>query len=77
MTSKVYPPWSPEQVDSLNAYQQDGRMHEFTGPMGETLVACNEGWLGMKGTIVQTWAWDWMANEKWREMAPVLREPGP
>lgn len=30
MTDEIYQPWTPEQVDALNAYQRSGAFHPFT-----------------------------------------------
>ena len=66
------PPWTEDQVASLNAYQQSRVMHPFTGTRkadgSETiLIATPEGWIAApEGPIVQTWAHSWMADLSWR-----------
>ena len=68
----VEPPWTSDQVASLNAYQHCDRMHPFTGdrgPNGEEtiLIATSEGWIEHEGgPIVQTWAHAFMADWKWK-----------
>jgi hypothetical protein len=65
-------PWTAHQVASLNAYQQSGGMHPFTGTRradnSETvLIATPEGWVeAPEGPVVQTWAYSWMADWSWR-----------
>lgn len=60
-------PWTEDQVESLNAYQQAGVMHPFTSAAGEVLVATREGWVEVAGgPVVQTWAHEWMADWSWR-----------
>lgn len=65
-------PWTDEEVASLNAYQESGVMHPFTGTRkpdgGETvLIATKEGWVESEGgPIVQTWAHGWMADWSWK-----------
>jgi hypothetical protein len=67
-----YAPWSDDQVASLNAYQEAGVMHPFTGerkPDGsETiLIATQAGWVEeLGGSVVQKWAHAWMANWAWK-----------
>lgn len=68
---KVDAPWSPDQVASLNAYQDSGRFHPFTGKRKENgdetvLIATTVGWTETpRGPIVQTWAHDFMADWSW------------
>lgn len=62
-------PWTDKQVESLNAFQRDGRFHPFTCP-GErmeclpdrTLVATPNGFVCRCGEYVQKWAHDFMAE---------------
>ena len=44
--AKIVAPWTPEQVDALNAYQASGRFHPYTCPhgCGMMLTAKAEGW---------------------------------
>lgn len=49
MTDPVRAPWTSEQVDALNRFQQAGRMHPFTcggehTPGSPVLVAREDGW---------------------------------
>lgn len=69
--TRVEPPWSRAQVRSLNAYQKDGRFHEFTGAAGETLIATKRGWVEQPkrgAPVVQKWAWKWMSDWSWRQL---------
>ncbi|MER6492651.1 hypothetical protein [Streptomyces griseorubiginosus] len=65
-------PWTPEQVDALNAFQQRGGMHPFTcggehTPASPTLVAYTDGWrcpqpYGESCDYRQDWAHAFMAQ---------------
>jgi hypothetical protein len=69
---RVDAPWTDDQVASLNAYQQAGYRHPFTGSEGldghrVTLIATSRGWVErVGGPVVQTWAHEEMTNWKWR-----------
>jgi hypothetical protein len=73
LVSQVEAPWTPDQVESLNAYQHADNVHPFTGergPNGEetVLVATPQGWVEQEGgPIVQRWAHFWMADWSWRQ----------
>lgn len=65
-------PFTPDQVASLNAYQDAEVMHPFTcgGDHGSTkLVATPEGWICPECPYKQNWAHDWMANRFWESTA--------
>ena len=54
-------PWTDEQVDKLNRYQQLGNFHEFTclnshGDLSRTLIATRDGWICPNCDYKQTWA---------------------
>lgn len=65
---QIHAPWTDEQVNALNRYQEEGRGHPFTGERhqdgGEcVLIATKDGWVRCCGdSIIQTWAWDFMAK---------------
>lgn len=69
-------PWTAEQVESLNAFQNHGMFHPFTGkrkPNGDktVLIATPEGWRETpEGPVVQTWAHDFMENGEWKKNFP-------
>lgn len=82
--ARAYAPFTPDQVESLNGYQQSGLMHPFTcadvvhddtddevfaDPV--LLVATEAGWVCPREDCdyTQGWAHDWMANGLWRSMA--------
>ena len=66
------PPWTADQVESLNAYQQCDRCHPFTGEQGETLLATPDGWRSSpNGPVSQKWAHAWMADWSWRGGGPA------
>jgi len=61
MTSVVFTPWSDEQVEILNAYQNNSRLHEHTclndhGDLSRTLIATNNGWICPNCDYTQDWA---------------------
>lgn len=64
---RVRAPFTPEQVESLNAYQRSGRFHEFTCACGHiALIARPEGWICPNYCgYTQDWAWSWMADGSW------------
>jgi hypothetical protein len=68
---KIEAPWTKEQVDALNSYQEEGWMHPFTCGSGNRtdkyhldgegkLVATENGWICPFCPYRQTWAWDMM-----------------
>ena len=71
-------PWTVDQVASLNAYQDCGFCHPFTGAHGVVLVATRDGWVEptepgepASERIVQSWAHVFMADWSWRAMRQV------
>jgi hypothetical protein len=61
--TKITAPWTPEQVEALNAYQQLGMFHPFTcGTQSTSLVATEAGWICPCCTYKQDWAWEEMAD---------------
>lgn len=68
-------PWTADQVESLNAFQQCPHVHPFTGergPNGEetVLIATPDGWIEhVGGPVVQTWAHAMMADGSWKTLA--------
>lgn len=71
MAERIEPPWTPGQVERLNAFQADGRFHPFTCP-GERpdcegrreLVATADGWVCACGEYRQGWAHAFMAEDR-------------
>ena len=72
-------PWSPEEVTSINDFQESGVMHPFTCGSGQrtdashnhqggTLVATTNGWICPYCSYTQDWCHEFMANGLWREM---------
>lgn len=65
--TKITAPWTPEQVDLLNAAQKNQYLHAFTcpgdgpgcGSMHETrdLIATVDGWICTCGRYRQKWAY--------------------
>lgn len=55
-------PWTKEQVENLNFYQQSGVWHPFTcgNSCGSDLVAAENGWMCPKCAYTQDWAHPFM-----------------
>jgi hypothetical protein len=67
-TEHSKPPWTDQQLKSLNDYQAYGSMHPFTGESGGPLIATRDGWIEKDGgPVVQTWAHSFMADDTWRK----------
>lgn len=63
----VRSPWTADQVASLDAYQRDGRWHEYTcGDCGRTLVPTAAGWTCTADDYTQRWAHEFTTNWRWR-----------
>ena len=74
--AQINAPFTPEQVESLNGFQQSGYWHPFTcgGKVDgkdcrSILRATENGWVCDHCSYTQDWAHDFMANDKWREAA--------
>lgn len=52
----VEAPWTDDQVENLNRFQHDGRMHEFTCECRNKLTATNDGWVCSECDYTQNWA---------------------
>lgn len=70
-------PWTPEEVQSLNDYQDVKPMHPFTCGGGNTkdvhdheviLVAQEDGWHCPECDYTQDWCWPWMASGEWKTL---------
>lgn len=69
----VVAPWTPEQVDSLNRYQESGLMHPYTCPNRDdhcdaVLVATADGWICRPCGYTQDWAHPWSADGTWEQL---------
>jgi rubredoxin len=62
----LYPPWTDEQIELLNGYQNCGRLHPYTCtggfrdsdcPGDTNLVATRDGWKCPVCGRLQPWAW--------------------
>lgn len=64
--SKIFPPWTAEEVAALNQWQRRDDRHPFTcgngGHAHGVLVATPEGWMCSMCDYVQSWAHDFMAT---------------
>jgi hypothetical protein len=68
LVDPVFAPWTPEQVEALNAYQKLGYVHEFTchfdhGEKSRVLVATEDGWHCPSCDYKQLWAHAHMADK--------------
>lgn len=70
---KSEPPWTPEQVASLNDFQRWRGMHPFTCAhrgavphQRDVLIAVKNGWLCPDCDYTQYWAHEWMVDGTWR-----------
>lgn len=67
-------PWTDDEVQSLNDYQQCGVFHEFNSINGVTLIATRDGWVEKEGgPVVQMWCHPWMADGQWRESLAAFK----
>lgn len=76
----VQAPFTAEQVESLNAYQDSGAFHPFTCNGGQqrvfdhvhehavALVAQEDAWHCPECEYTQDWAWSWMADGSWNSL---------
>ncbi len=69
-------PWTPEQVEQLNKWQEAGYVHPFTcgnddctRSNGKELVATIDGWTCPSCSYKQDWAHDFMADPEMLEKA--------
>jgi len=68
----IFAPWTTDQVDALNAYQQQEDMHPYvcgTHACRAVLTARDDGWHCPKCDYQQTWAHTFIH--------PVLRAAAP
>lgn len=72
-------PFTPQEVTSLNGYQESRVMHPFTCGSGERcdashdeqgglLIATTSGWICPYCTYTQDWCHEWMADGSWRKV---------
>lgn len=71
-------PWTPDQVASLNAFQQCDDWHPFTCANGcgdqqrhRVLIARVDGWQCPICDYRQAWAHGFMADWRWMGLAPA------
>ena len=68
-------PFSEEQVESLNAYQNSGVFHPFTHCNGTAILeARKDGWFcpSCQKMTNQNWAWRWMADNSWKSFQSLV-----
>lgn len=80
MGSFSRPPWSDDQVNSLNEYQKCGYCHPFTygdDPNQVDLIATRDGWVAVEnGPIVQDWAHPFMSDWSWKKWVDSIKNIG-
>lgn len=63
---RIHAPWTPEQVEALNQWQQAGYVHPFTcrgdHDGARELIATEDGWLCPTCEDRQLWAHRMMLN---------------
>lgn len=73
----LHAPFTPEQVQSLNDFQNEAPLHPFTCNGGHlpkehvhdhevVLIAHEDGWHCPECDYVQDWCWPFQANGEWR-----------
>lgn len=77
MDDTILIPWTEDQVNSLNAYQDRGHFHPFTcgNNSDHILIATQDGWVCPKcepNLICQTWCHGFMADWSWKKSAEEL-----
>lgn len=71
-TPKFTPPYTREEVESINAFQASGVFHPFTCPNEDhdpgqvNLEATEQGMRCPQCDYTQGWVWHWMADDGWR-----------
>ena len=61
----IFAPWTPQQVENLNRWQNAGHVHPFTCPNDHddrVLVADEDGWHCPTCDYAQNWAHEWMLS---------------
>ena len=64
-------PWTLEQVKNLEDYQNNGKVHQFTGKDSKgkkvNLIPTVDGWIAEpNGIIIQNWCHHFMCNKSWK-----------
>ena len=63
------PPFSEQQIKSMNDFQASGSFHPFTcgnDSRHRDLIATPEGWICPDCDYTQDWSHDWMTDDGWR-----------
>lgn len=69
MNYQVKSPWTEDQVNSLNGFQNAGIFHPYTcGKCRRDLIATKDGWICECGEYTQDWALTFMSNWEWKKM---------
>ena len=54
----LYAPWTDEQVEALQKWQEDDTKHPYTCVCGESLAPYNSGWKCEYCGHTQNWCWN-------------------
>lgn len=60
------PPFSEDQIKSINEFQNSEVMHPFTCCDHQSMVAEKDGMRCLKCNRLQEWVHEWMANWEWK-----------
>lgn len=75
--SLISAPWTTDQINSLNAFQQATAFHEYTcNKCRSPLQATEEGWIcpDSNCNYIQDWAHDFSADWSWKNPEKDWRE---
>lgn len=76
---KLKAPWNPDQIKSLEGYQNCGYFHPFTcGICSSDLIPTKDGWICSLDDsdcyYVQDWCHDFMADGSWERESHRVKE---
>ena len=73
------PVFTPDEVASLNGFQESGMFHPFTcgtSSLHRDLVAAEDGWHCPECDYRQDWAHDFMKNWNWKKAVDLAQQIG-
>lgn len=68
--SMMYAPFTADQIQSINEYQESGNFHPFTcgnSSNHPVLVATQDGMKCPKCHFCQKWVHEWMSDGSWKQ----------
>ncbi len=83
MSNKITAPWTEEQVETLQKYQENSCVHPYTCECGELLVPTTDEWECEVCSYTQNWFWEYSLEiadhecplRKFLEINPHLEKP--